>query len=116
MYLVYNPTRSFIIFCSDYSVNPSEFTARRQAQHSNSRPLTEFSMSWSHLTYTVILSRMIPIALKYLDVSLFCRDAAAALVGSLGLIPSINAGDNFVMGEPFVILYCHVLCHILTLR
>jgi len=27
-------------------------------------------------------------------------DAAAALVGSLGLIPSINAGDNFVMGEP----------------
>jgi len=30
----------------------------------------------------------------------FIRDAAAALVGSLGLIPSINAGDNFVMGEP----------------
>lgn len=27
-------------------------------------------------------------------------DAAAALVGSLGLIPSVNAGDNFVMGEP----------------
>jgi len=27
-------------------------------------------------------------------------DAAAALVGSLGLIPSINAGNNFVMGEP----------------
>ncbi|TDL29297.1 mitochondrial NAD-homo-isocitrate dehydrogenase LysB [Rickenella mellea] len=27
-------------------------------------------------------------------------DAAAALVGSLGLIPSINAGDTFVMGEP----------------
>jgi len=30
----------------------------------------------------------------------FISDAAAALVGSLGLIPSINAGDNFVMGEP----------------
>jgi isocitrate/isopropylmalate dehydrogenase len=29
-------------------------------------------------------------------------DAAAALVGSLGLVPSINAGDNFVMGEPYV--------------
>lgn len=29
------------------------------------------------------------------------RDAAAALVGSLGLIPSINAGNNFVMGEPY---------------
>lgn len=29
-------------------------------------------------------------------------DAAAALVGSLGLIPSINKGDNFVMGEPYV--------------
>jgi len=27
-------------------------------------------------------------------------DAAAALVGSLGLIPSINAGSDFVMGEP----------------
>jgi homoisocitrate dehydrogenase len=30
-----------------------------------------------------------------------CRDAAAALVGSLGLVPSINAGDTFVMGEPY---------------
>ncbi|KIM67884.1 hypothetical protein SCLCIDRAFT_13956 [Scleroderma citrinum Foug A] len=27
-------------------------------------------------------------------------DAAAALVGSLGLVPSVNAGDMFVMGEP----------------
>jgi len=27
-------------------------------------------------------------------------DGAAALVGSLGLVPSINAGDNFVIGEP----------------
>ncbi|KAF8915813.1 mitochondrial NAD-homo-isocitrate dehydrogenase LysB [Mucidula mucida] len=27
-------------------------------------------------------------------------DAAAALVGSLGVVPSINAGDDFVMGEP----------------
>ncbi|KAI0650101.1 homoisocitrate dehydrogenase [Trametes meyenii] len=27
-------------------------------------------------------------------------DAAAALVGSLGLVPSVNAGDNFFMGEP----------------
>lgn len=31
---------------------------------------------------------------------LHSRDAAAALVGSLGLVPSINAGDSFVMGEP----------------
>jgi homoisocitrate dehydrogenase len=29
-------------------------------------------------------------------------DAAAALVGSLGVVPSINAGDKFVMGEPYV--------------
>jgi homoisocitrate dehydrogenase len=29
-------------------------------------------------------------------------DAAAALVGSLGLVPSVNAGDSFVMGEPYV--------------
>lgn len=27
-------------------------------------------------------------------------DGAAALVGSLGLVPSVNAGDKFVMGEP----------------
>ncbi|ORY25635.1 putative isocitrate dehydrogenase [Naematelia encephala] len=27
-------------------------------------------------------------------------DGAAALVGSLGLVPSINAGDSFIMGEP----------------
>jgi len=27
-------------------------------------------------------------------------DAAAALVGSLGVVPSVNAGDAFVMGEP----------------
>lgn len=36
--------------------------------------------------------------------SLIYRDGAAALVGSLGLVPSINAGDNFVMGEPYVFL------------
>lgn len=30
------------------------------------------------------------------------RDAAAALVGSLGVVPSVNAGDSFVMGEPCV--------------
>lgn len=29
-----------------------------------------------------------------------CSDGAAALVGSLGLVPSINAGDSFVIGEP----------------
>ncbi len=29
-------------------------------------------------------------------------DGAAALVGSLGLVPSVNAGDGFVIGEP-----CH---------
>ena len=32
--------------------------------------------------------------------SIYYSDAAAALVGSLGLVPSINAGDSFVMGEP----------------
>jgi isocitrate/isopropylmalate dehydrogenase len=29
-------------------------------------------------------------------------DAAAALVGSLGVVPSVNAGDTFVIGEPYV--------------
>jgi homoisocitrate dehydrogenase len=28
------------------------------------------------------------------------RDGAAALVGSLGLVPSVNAGDSFYLGEP----------------
>lgn len=37
------------------------------------------------------------------------RDAAAALVGSLGLVPSVNAGDSFVMGEPYV-LPCFRTC------
>lgn len=27
------------------------------------------------------------------------RDGAAALVGSLGLVPSVNVGDSFIMGE-----------------
>ncbi|KAL7006476.1 homoisocitrate dehydrogenase [Cystobasidiomycetes sp. EMM_F5] len=27
-------------------------------------------------------------------------DGAAALVGSLGLVPSVNAGDSFILGEP----------------
>ncbi|KAK4051109.1 homoisocitrate dehydrogenase [Microbotryomycetes sp. JL221] len=27
-------------------------------------------------------------------------DGAAALVGSLGLVPSVNVGDSFIMGEP----------------
>jgi hypothetical protein len=31
---------------------------------------------------------------------LSASDAAAALVGSLGVVPSVNAGDTFVMGEP----------------
>lgn len=30
-------------------------------------------------------------------------DAAAALVGSLGVVPSVNASDNFFLGEPYVI-------------
>lgn len=28
------------------------------------------------------------------------RDGGAALVGSLGLVPSVNVGDSFIMGEP----------------
>lgn len=29
-----------------------------------------------------------------------CSDGAAALVGSLGLVPSLNSGDSFVLAEP----------------
>lgn len=36
-----------------------------------------------------------------------CSDAAAALVGSLGVVPSVNAGDTFIMGEPCVPRYIH---------
>lgn len=31
---------------------------------------------------------------------MYASDGAAALVGSLGVVPSANVGDNFVMGEP----------------
>lgn len=36
------------------------------------------------------------------EIHYFTSDAAAALVGSLGVVPSVNAGDTFVMGEPYV--------------
>lgn len=43
------------------------------------------------------------VSTPHLDVcSQWVRDGAAALVGSLGLVPSINAGDDFIMGEPYV--------------
>lgn len=32
--------------------------------------------------------------------NLLYSDGAAALVGSLGVVPSANVGDNFVVGEP----------------
>lgn len=32
--------------------------------------------------------------------SLLYSDGAAALVGSLGLVPSVNASDSFILGEP----------------
>ena len=34
--------------------------------------------------------------------ALSSRRNRPTLVGSLGLVPSVNAGDNFVMGEPCV--------------
>ena len=50
------------------------------------------------LSYVHILCLHLP--LNGLDIEF--SDAAAALVGSLGVVPSVNAGDNFVMGEPYV--------------
>lgn len=34
------------------------------------------------------------------EITAIVSDGAAALVGSLGLVPSLNAGDSFAMGEP----------------
>ncbi len=34
-------------------------------------------------------------------------DGAAALVGSLGMVPGANVGPNFVMGEPGRLLHIH---------
>lgn len=49
----------------------------------------------------VISFRMILfLGVLYENLNFPFSDAAAALVGSLGLIPSVNAGDKFVMGEP----------------
>lgn len=53
--------------------------------------------------YGDIISYVVSTQFSYSDFRV--SDAAAALVGSLGLIPSVNAGDNFVMGEPFVYKY-----------
>lgn len=64
------------------------------------------SLTWPSLPiYTATSSRERPSAQMHLvqvdqSAHLVIRDGAAALVGSLGLVPSINAGDNFVMGEP----------------
>lgn len=42
---------------------------------------------------------------QHANLTLPHSDAAAALVGSLGVVPSVNAGDTFVMGEPYVPLF-----------
>lgn len=49
--------------------------------------------------YGDILSCVLPYAVSS-NVQHFHSDAAAALVGSLGVVPSVNASDTFVMGEP----------------
>ena len=60
-------------------------------------------MSWLHPTFTVISSRASnTLNIEHHTYFFVHSDAAAALVGSLGLVPSINAGDSFVMGEPYV--------------
>lgn len=59
-------------------------------------------MLWLHPTFMVTSSRKSAPIDSLWVLTLACRDAAAALVGSLGVIPSINAGDDFVMGEPYV--------------
>ena len=38
---------------------------------------------------------------EYFDLCTW-QGRGSSLVGSLGLVPSVNAGDNFVMGEPYV--------------
>lgn len=50
--------------------------------------------------YGDILSCVTSFTVNWMWTECRFRDAAAALVGSLGLVPSINAGDSFVMGEP----------------
>lgn len=65
----------------------------------------EFSTSWSRRTCTGTSSRKKHPCSHSNAAKCYSRlnsDAAAALVGSLGLIPSINKGDSFVMGEPYV--------------
>lgn len=61
-------------------------------------------MYWLHLTSTETFFRAFISADRLLvtkfEIPNHHSDAAAALVGSLGLVPSVNAGDNFVMGEP----------------
>ena len=89
-----------------YSVNLSKFLRKRMAVmcrvliqtmsiqgvwcNGRTKPLRRYPLVRpSILSWKTILTNVVD-----------NRDAAAALVGSLGLIPSINKGDKFVMGEP----------------
>lgn len=67
-------------------------------------------MSWSRQTSMETLYRECScIAGDNYQLNFVRSDAAAALVGSLGLVPSVNAGDSFVMGEPCVFpKYCDI--------
>lgn len=64
-----------------------------------------------HPISTVTFFRTFP-CLHERAADMVVRDAAAALVGSLGLVPSVNAGDSFVMGEPYVFRSLSVFFHI----
>lgn len=89
---------------SDYSGNLSMLNPNICPVMMNDLYLSlEFTTSWLPLTSTATSCRTsICHHLKYkLHPDFRNRDAAAALVGSLGLVPSINAGDDFVMGEPY---------------
>jgi hypothetical protein len=62
----------------------------------------ECSTSWLPLTCMEISYRtcLHLFACTICSMDTLFSDGAAALVGSLGVVPSVNAGDNFVMGEP----------------
>ena len=61
-----------------------------------------FSVTFEPLfvTFQPLFFPFLPLSFPFSPTHPFSSDAAAALVGSLGLVPSLNTGDRHFMGEP----------------
>lgn len=85
------------LFCPVYEITRTD--GRREIDCSES---LRSSVSSAAPTCTVTSSRTFHSSFSRrvwsLTATLFDSDGGAALVGSLGLVPSVNVGDDFIMG------------------